>query len=35
VELVFEEGKEQLEILRRQVVLGNLYPSEASVMEAA
>mmetsp|Transcript_14843 Transcript_14843/g.33504 ORF Transcript_14843/g.33504 Transcript_14843/m.33504 type:complete len:82 (+) Transcript_14843:204-449(+) len=34
-ELALQEGKEQLEILRRQVVLGNLYPSEPSVMEAA
>mmetsp|Transcript_6862 Transcript_6862/g.15889 ORF Transcript_6862/g.15889 Transcript_6862/m.15889 type:complete len:82 (-) Transcript_6862:317-562(-) len=34
-ELALQEGKEQLDLLRRQVVLGNLYPSEPSVMEAA
>ncbi|KAL9189013.1 hypothetical protein ACHAXT_011503 [Thalassiosira profunda] len=34
-EIAFQEGKEQLDILRRQVVLGNLYPSAKSVMEAA
>ncbi|KAL3806322.1 hypothetical protein ACHAXA_001062 [Cyclostephanos tholiformis] len=34
-EFAFREGVEQLDILRRQVVLGNLYPSARSVMEAA
>ncbi len=29
------EGKEQLEILKRQVVLGHLYPTARSVMETA
>ena len=32
-ELAFQEGKENLEILKRQVVLGSLYPSARSVME--
>ena len=27
------EGEEQLQVLRRQVVLGKLYPSSKSVME--
>lgn len=31
--LAFQEGKENLEILKRQVVLGSLYPSARSVME--
>mmetsp|Transcript_14521 Transcript_14521/g.24831 ORF Transcript_14521/g.24831 Transcript_14521/m.24831 type:complete len:84 (+) Transcript_14521:158-409(+) len=34
-DLAFREGEEQLDILRRQVVLGGLYPSAKSVMEAA
>jgi len=29
----FVEGKEQLEILKRQAVLGHLYPTARSVME--
>lgn len=29
------EGKEQLEILKRQAVLGHLYPTARSVMETA
>mmetsp|Transcript_13225 Transcript_13225/g.19986 ORF Transcript_13225/g.19986 Transcript_13225/m.19986 type:complete len:84 (-) Transcript_13225:316-567(-) len=33
--IAFREGEEQLDILRRQVVLGSLYPSAKSVMEAA
>eukprot|EP00970_Alexandrium_tamarense_P004623 scaffold771_cov177-Alexandrium_tamarense.AAC.17 len=32
-ELALREGQEQLDILRRQVVLGQLYPSAPSVME--
>jgi len=32
-EVAFQEGKENLEILKRQVVLGSLYPSARSVME--
>jgi hypothetical protein len=28
-----KEGQEQLEILKRQVILGRLYPSGKSVME--
>ena len=32
-ELAFQEGKENLEILKRQVILGSLYPSAQSVME--
>ena len=32
-EIAFQEGKENLEILKRQVVLGSLYPSAPSVME--
>lgn len=27
-------GEEQLAILRRQVIVGNLYPSDTSVMES-
>ena len=29
-----QEGEEQLAILRRQVIVGNLYPSDTSVMES-
>ena len=29
-----KEGEEQLLVLRRQVVIGNLYPSDTSVMES-
>lgn len=29
-----KEGEEQLAILRRQVIVGNLYPSDTSVMES-
>ena len=32
-EVAFQEGKENLEILKRQVLLGSLYPSARSVME--
>ena len=32
-ELALREGQENLDILRRQVVLGSLYPSVRSVME--
>ena len=32
-DLAFREGQENLDILRRQVVLGSLYPSAKSVME--
>lgn len=32
-EIAFLEGEEQLGILRRQVVVGSLYPSAKSVME--
>mmetsp|Transcript_3914 Transcript_3914/g.5830 ORF Transcript_3914/g.5830 Transcript_3914/m.5830 type:complete len:82 (-) Transcript_3914:433-678(-) len=28
-----KEGEEQLQVLRRQQIIGNLYPSETSVME--
>ncbi|KAL7443978.1 hypothetical protein ACHAXH_009888 [Discostella pseudostelligera] len=31
----FVEGKEQLEILKRQAVVGHLYPTARSVMETA
>eukprot|EP00579_Thalassiosira_antarctica_P007980 CAMPEP_0201882730 /NCGR_PEP_ID=MMETSP0902-20130614/14373_1 /ASSEMBLY_ACC=CAM_ASM_000551 /TAXON_ID=420261 /ORGANISM="Thalassiosira antarctica, Strain CCMP982" /LENGTH=84 /DNA_ID=CAMNT_0048411319 /DNA_START=71 /DNA_END=325 /DNA_ORIENTATION=- len=31
--LAFREGEEQLDILKRQVVIGGLYPSAKSVME--
>ena len=29
------DGQEQLEVLKRQVVIGKLYPSAASVMDSA
>ncbi|KAL7443274.1 hypothetical protein ACHAXM_008830 [Skeletonema potamos] len=32
-DLALREGQENLDILRRQVVLGSLYPSARSVME--
>mmetsp|Transcript_25589 Transcript_25589/g.54375 ORF Transcript_25589/g.54375 Transcript_25589/m.54375 type:complete len:85 (+) Transcript_25589:182-436(+) len=32
--IALREGEEHLDILRRQVVLGGLYPSAKSVMEA-
>lgn len=32
-DLAIREGQENLDILRRQVVLGSLYPSARSVME--
>ena len=28
------EGQEQLSVLRRQAIIGNLYPSDTSVMES-
>ena len=28
-----KEGEEQLKVLRRQQIIGNLYPSDTSVME--
>ncbi|KAL7465432.1 hypothetical protein ACHAXS_005756 [Conticribra weissflogii] len=31
--VALQEGQEQLEVLKRQVVLGTLYPSSRSVME--
>ena len=34
-DLALREGQENLDILRRQVVLGSLYPSAPSVMENA
>lgn len=34
-EIAYLEGQEQLGVLKRQVVLGDLYPSAKSVMEAA
>eukprot|EP00979_Chaetoceros_neogracilis_P010213 scaffold2408_cov279-Chaetoceros_neogracile.AAC.9 len=30
-----KNGEEQLAILKRQVILGNLYPSESNVMESS
>ena len=29
-----QNGQEQLEMIRRQRIIGNLYPSHASVMES-
>ena len=29
------EGEEQLEVLKRQVIIGNMYPSDTNVMETA
>jgi len=29
-----QQGEEQLALLKRQVVIGNLYPSATSVMDA-
>ncbi|KAL3787678.1 hypothetical protein ACHAWO_000478 [Cyclotella atomus] len=34
-DLAIREGQEHLEVLKRQVVLGRLYPSATSVMETA
>ena len=34
-EEAFLEGKEQLDILKRQAILGQLYPTARSVMETA
>eukprot|EP00956_Cyclotella_meneghiniana_P004680 scaffold5766_cov64-Cyclotella_meneghiniana.AAC.7 len=34
-DVALKEGQENLDILKRQVVLGQLYPSATSVMEAA
>jgi hypothetical protein len=34
-EHAYLEGKEQLDILKRQAVLGHLYPTARSVMETA
>jgi len=33
--LAIKEGEEQLQVLRRQQIIGNLYPSSTSVMESA
>ena len=34
-EKAFLEGKEQLDVLKRQAILGHLYPTARSVMETA
>ncbi|KAL3790364.1 hypothetical protein HJC23_002750 [Cyclotella cryptica] len=34
LDMALREGREQLDILKRQVVLGRLYPSAPSVMES-
>jgi len=31
---VLQEGEEQLQVLKRQRLIGNLYPSDVSVMES-
>lgn len=31
--VALKEGEAQLEVLRRQAIIGNLYPSDRSVME--
>ena len=33
--LAIQEGKEQLKMLQRQAIIGNLYPSSSSVMESS
>lgn len=34
MEAAIREGQQQLNILKRQVIIGNLYPSGGSVMES-